>query len=82
MLIIVSFMFNHEEEPTAVTGIEGDVHDILLPCVGDIVEHKDAQGEPFRGKVTERIFAYAIPTGLGVNGSVTVIVCMDRTAVS
>lgn len=81
MLILISFKFNHEDAPTAVTGIEGEVHDVLLPCVNDIVEHRDAYGNPFRGKVTGREFSYALPPGVGVTGSVTVTICMDRTTI-
>lgn len=80
MHIVVLFQFNHESEPSAATGIEGDVTDIILPAVGDVVEHSDS-GHPFTGKVTERKFKYAMPTGEDVGGSVIVTLCLDRTTV-
>ena len=58
MRIFVFFQFNHEAKPVAVTGVEGDVTDILLPCIGDTVKHPDSEGTPFEGTVTKRIYAY------------------------
>ena len=81
MQILVSFHFNHEESPVAVTGIEGDVIDILLPSVGDRVSHNDSAGTPFSGKVTERIFKYELPNGLQIAGRISVTLCLDRTAI-
>ena len=81
MQIIVSFHFNHEQSPIAVTGIEGDVTDILLPHLGDLVQHRDAGGASFEGKVTNRIFKYDIPPGVAVSGAVVVTLCLDRTIV-
>ncbi len=78
MRITVLFQFNHESEPAAVTGIEGEVTDIIMPDVGDLIAHSDS-GSPFRGKVTERRFKYTMPLGEDVDGSVEVTLCLDRT---
>ena len=81
MHIIVLFKFNHQEAPVAVTGVEGEVADLLLPSVGDLVLHSDSVGEPFQGKVTDRIFKYDIPVGHAVSGTIEVTLCLDRTTV-
>ncbi len=81
MRIFVLFKFNHEKAPVATTGVEGDVTDILLPCVGDFVKHRDSQGSPFEGKVTNRIFEYDLMQGLSVDGAIAVTLCLDRIAV-
>ena len=81
MHIIVLFQFNHEDKPAAVTGIEGDVTDILLPIVGDLVRHNDSAGVPFEGKVTDRIFSYELPAGNAVDGAISVTLCLDRSLV-
>ncbi len=81
MHIFVLFKFNHEIGPVAVTGVEGDVTDMLLPCVGDLVKHRDSEDKPFEGKVTDRIFEYDINQGMAVSGAVVITLCMDRTAV-
>ena len=54
--IFVFTHFNHEETPAAVTGIKGKVTDLMLPCVGDKVQHRDVSGAPLNGKVTDLIF--------------------------
>lgn len=59
----LAFRFNHEESPVAVTGVEGEVVDLLLPSVGDLVFHRDVNGRPFTGKVTERLFEYDLRDG-------------------
>ena len=81
MHITVLFQFNHESDPAAETGIRGDVTDILLPFVGDLVRHADS-GHPFQGKVTDRIFKYDVPVGQDIEGSITVTLCLDRTGPS
>ena len=81
MHIYVLFRFNNEPGPIAVTGVEGDVTDMILPCVGDIVEHSDSFGEPFRGKVTDRVYRYELAAGRAINGAVSVTLCLDRTTV-
>lgn len=80
MRIVVLFQFNHEKVPAAVTGIEGEIADILLPCVGDTVQHSDS-GHPFEGQVTKRLFQYDLPVGEEIEGTVTVTLCLDRTVV-
>jgi hypothetical protein len=77
MRIVVLFQFNHESVPAAVTGIEGDVADILLPAVGDLVRHTDS-GSPFQGRVTARMFEYDLPVGEDLDGKVSVTLCLDR----
>ena len=79
--IVLSFRSNSEPEPSAVTGVEGEVTDLILPAVGDVVEHRNASGTPFRGKVTERIFSYNLPNGHGVQGGISITLCMDQTTV-
>lgn len=81
MHISVSYRFNHEETPAAVTGVEGDVTDLLLPSVGDLVRHRDERGDLFEGKVTDRIFEYDIRHGVAVDGAISVTLCLDRTVV-
>ena len=81
MHIFVLFHFNHESEPIAVTGVEGDVTDILLPSVGDLVRHRDSKNNAFTGRVTERIFEYTIRRGMAVEGAVAVTLCLDRSVV-
>ncbi len=81
MHIFVLFHFNHEPGPLAVTGVEGDVTDLLLPAVGDIVRHRDADGNPFKGRVTDRIFDYDVKQGVNTNGAITITLCLDRTRV-
>ena len=78
MQIFVFFHFNNERSPAAITGIEGDVVDILLPNVGDIVDHRYINDVPFRGRVTERQFLYNIDRGVAVEGAVAVTLCLDR----
>ena len=46
MHIAVLFKFNHEEAPVAVTGVEGDFTDLILPFVGDVIRHRDTKGNP------------------------------------
>lgn len=82
MHIVVSFQFHGDKGPSAQTGVEGDVTDLVLPSVGDVVEHRDAAGAPFRGRVTERLFKYDLPNGTAVmRGMVSITLCMERTLV-
>ncbi len=82
MQIVISFQFNGESQPSAVTGVEGEVTDLILPGVGDLVEHKNAAGIPFRGRVTDRIFTYKLPNGHQVvGGAIFITLCMDGTTV-
>lgn len=80
MRISVEFLFNHEAKPSAVSGVEGEVTDFILPSVGDLVRHSDS-GAPFIGKVTERIFSYNLPEGSNIDGSVRVTLSLDRIVV-
>lgn len=81
MRIYVEFHFNNEEKPAAVTGVEGDIADILLPNVGDLVSHSDS-GKPFTGRVKDRLFSYDISEGIGISGSVTVTLSLDRVPIN
>jgi hypothetical protein len=78
--IVVRFLFNHEEVPFAVTGVEGEVSDVLLPSVGDLVQHSSDRAQ-FEGRVTGRSFRYALPDGHDVDGDVTVTLSLDRVTV-
>ena len=80
MQIFVMFHFNGETSPVMVTVVEGAVSDILLPLAGDWVQHCDAEGAPFEGRVTERKFLYHLKHGTTVNGSVAVTLCLNREA--
>ena len=81
MHIFVLFKFNHEAGPIAVTGVHGDIADVLLPIVGDLVQHKDVNGLPFEGRVTHRIFHHDVEHGVGVEGAVSVTLCLERTVI-
>lgn len=81
MHIIVQFQFNHEPAPLAFTGVEGDVVDMLLPSVGDLVRHFDTAGAPFEGKVTDRTFSYDLPGGVAIQGTISVTLWLDRNTV-
>ena len=79
MRIFVHFQMNHETEACAITGVEGDVTDFILPNVGDMVSHRDLDGKPCLGRVTERMFTYTVPNGVEIDGTVTVMLSMDRS---
>ena len=79
--IIVEFQLNNEPDACAVTGVEGEVLDLLLPSVGDIVSHRDVDGKPCIGRVTERMFSYHVPNGIEVDGTISVTLYLDRTQV-
>ena len=82
MHIFVRFHFNHETSAVAITGVEGDIADILLPSVGDFVKHTDSAGLSFEGTVTKRIFNYELPDGRDIiSGTIVVTLCLDRIAV-
>lgn len=55
--------------------------DMILPSVGDLVKHRDSEGTPFLGKVTERIFQYDIKQRMALSVAVAVTLCLDRTVV-
>ncbi len=82
MLISISFQFNGDHAPAAVTGVEGDIADILLPSVGDLVEHVNAAGVPFSGRVSDRVFRYELTNSQDAgDGSIRITLHMDRTIV-
>ena len=78
MRIAVQFHFNDQDEAAAITGVSGDVSDIILPCVDDLVRHRDKDGVVFVGRVTSRLYSYDIPDGNEVSGVITVIISMNR----
>lgn len=77
--IQVYFQFITESRPSACTGIEDGVTDLLLPSKGDLVAHTDVGGKQFSGRVTERMFTYEMPAGIDVDGTVTVTLFLDRS---
>lgn len=81
MHIVIFFQFNNEALPIATTGVAGEVCDLLLPSVGDLVQHSDAGGKPFQGKVTDRIFTYNLPAGDAIDGMVSVTLRLDPTTI-
>jgi hypothetical protein len=78
MRIEVFFQFITETHPSAFTGIEDGVTDLILPSKGDLVTHRDVTGRSFSGIVSERRFSYDIPEGLDVSGIVTITLFLDR----
>jgi hypothetical protein len=74
----VLFHFHDENEPAATTGVEGNVTDILLPSVGDVVRHRDSDGKFVLGRVTERVYMYDLPDGDNVQGSVIVTLTLRK----
>ena len=78
MHIFVLFNLNGEPGPAAVTGVEGQVTDLLLPFPGDVVHHRAADGRFFTGKVTHRMFSYELPDGQAIDGAVSVTLFLDR----
>ena len=81
MRFVIDFRFNGDGSALAVTGVDGEISDVLLPAVGDVVEHKNSDGKPFRGRVTERVFTYSIEDGHSVDGTICVKIFLDRTVV-
>ncbi len=81
MLICVLFHFSDEQAASAATGVEGEVTDMILPCVGDLVRHADSGGTPVLGRVTERVYVYDLPNGINVDGSVTVTIMLQKMSV-
>lgn len=80
MRIAVHFQFNDQDEAAVITGVSGDVSDIILPCVDDLVHHRDQDGVVFVGRVTSRLYSYDVPDGNQVSGVVTAIISMDRVS--
>lgn len=82
MLIAVNFQFNDESVPAATTGVEGQISDMIMPSVGDMVRHCDLDGYPFLGTVTNRIYKYDVANGVNVEGRVVVTLLLDRVAIN
>ena len=82
MRITLFFQFNDQDKPAAITGVDGAVTDLILPCVGDLVRHRDAKGIAFTGNVTQRVYSYDLVDGPNVDGSVEVVICMERVTSS
>ncbi len=78
MRIAVVFQFHTEREAAAVTEIEGDVSDVVLPQVGDTVTHRDLEGHSFRAQILGRHFHYELNDGENVQGSITIVLSMKR----
>ena len=82
MLISISFQFHGDPAPAAITGVEGDVSDILLPAVGDLVKHVSKAGVPFTGRVTDRVFQYDLPNSQSAgDGSILITLHLDRNVI-
>lgn len=79
--ISIRFQVNNEPNACAVTGVEGDVTDLILPAVGDIVSHCDQEGMPMIDMVTHRLFTYAMPNGVGIGGDVMIMLSIERSSV-
>ena len=78
MRISVLFHFSDESEPAAITEVEGDVTDVLVPLMGDTVCHRNAQGTRFRAHVIGRHFDYSLANGTLTDGRITVTLSLDR----
>ena len=81
MRFVIDFRFNGDGLALAVTGVDGEISDVLLPSVGDVVEHRDDGGRPFRGRVTERVFNYDLEHGHSVGGTIAVTIYLDRMVI-
>ena len=82
MLISITFRFNDDPSLSAVTGVEGDIADVLLPSIGDVVEHVTAAGVPFSGRVSDRVFRYDLPNSSVVSGgSILITLHLDRNVI-
>ena len=78
MCIELVFQFTTESRPSAFTGVEDDVVDLILPSIGDLVTHRDVAWKPFSGRVADRTFSYAMPAGEDVNGAITITLFLNR----
>ncbi len=78
MRIAVLFQFAGTMEPKAVTEVEGDLCDVLLPMAGDAVSHRDFEGRRFEGEVLTRHFDYALSNGPDATGSIVVTLLLRR----
>ena len=80
--ITLQFVLNGNTTPAAVTGVDGQVTDLILPSPGDYVEHRDFDGEAILGRVTRRSFRYLLSDGDNVEGEVAVVIWLDRVRFS
>ena len=81
MRIAILFHFFDSPQPSAVTAVEGDITDMMVPVLGDTICHRDAEGQRFRGVVVGRHFDYSLasdPEGGQVDGSITVTLTLSR----
>lgn len=78
MRIQVFFQFMDQKRASACTGVEDGATDLLMPQKGDLVTHKDVMGNPFCGRVTERTFAYDLPRGEEVQGTISITLLLER----
>ena len=78
MRISILFHFSDESQPAAITEVEGDVTDVLVPLMGDTVCHRNVEGERFRGQVIGRHFDYSLANGALTDGRITVTLSLDR----
>ncbi len=76
--ITLQFVLNGRESPSAVTGVEGPVTDLIVPAPGDYVEHKDFDGNSILAKVTQRSYRYLLSEGETADGEVAVIIWLDE----
>ncbi len=78
MRIAVVFHFHDEQNPVAVTEVEGAVTDMVLPEVGDTLSHRDLDGRQFQAQVIGRHFEYSFDQGEDVDGSISIMLSMKR----
>ena len=78
MHIAVVFQFEGDANPSAVTEVEGQITDMLLPTPGDTVSHINLEGKRFEGEVLRRHFDFSLEDGLDISGVVTVTLTLKR----
>ncbi len=76
--ITVLFHFTDEADPAAVTAVDGDVTDLMLPGLNDTICHNDFSGRRFRAKVVGRHFDYRFAIGEEIDGAITVTLSLAR----
>ena len=78
MRITLHFVLNGRDTPSAVTGVEGPVTDLIVPSPGDFVEHRDMDGHAILGRVARRSYRYGLADGDAVDGEVSVFIWLDE----
>lgn len=78
MRITLEFVLNGRNAPSAVTGVEGAVTDMIVPSPGDFVEHRDLEGNTILGRVTRRSYRYLLGKGDEIDGEVIVLIWLDE----